>query len=49
MNIRAPSKKELDDIEKADITEKETYVDDILDIKELEELIDKLSNKKTIH
>tara|TARA_A100001015_G_C14944778_1_gene694149 strand:- start:57 stop:500 length:444 start_codon:yes stop_codon:yes gene_type:complete len=49
VNIRAPSKKELDDIEKADIAEKETYVDDIIDSKELEELIDKLSNKRTIH
>ena len=39
----------IHDIEKADIMEKETYVDDILDSKELEELIDKLSNKRTIH
>ena len=47
VSIIKPTKKQLDDIEKS--IKKEKYIDDIMDSKELEDILDKLSIKRTIH
>tara|TARA_Y100001937_G_C6947296_1_gene253038 strand:+ start:163 stop:600 length:438 start_codon:yes stop_codon:yes gene_type:complete len=47
VSIIKPTKKQLDDIEKS--IKKEKYIDDIMDSKELEAILDKLSIKRTYH
>ena len=47
VSIVKPTKKQLDDIEKS--IKKEKYIDDIMDSKELEAILDKLSIKRTYH